>query len=430
MRPRRDVVDDIRVFLAEAQDRRVLEGLSFVLHRLVSTKDEPALLSAIASTYNECALEGKPAPAQMNAFLELMLLNSRPLSFDALVDLKVALRKERAFGAVEKVIALIEEAVARRSPVISRWHADPASDMLGWMAWEDEHVAQSLNVLVQPFWQLRSHEFSQPYGRNVVHLNNVANSLSVFVVASTLAGCSMSKSTGAKVAARWVRVAKLLQEMGNFHMLFAIQCGLCKHQLERLPNLIAGRERRVKQQLDELFDPNDRFQKVAALWCERAGRAPTVVAVFWLVQKALLLEENPLRDTKSGRLNAAALLAAYNAFHVLRQAQSVPAATSPANLPAECGWYFLEIARAFRDGDEMNDRLYALSDKVKGDSSSDRSSSPSNKTLLRSKTEKAFRKLSLEDMMPLEDEEMALPARHSSSAPVLQHVARTLQRED
>jgi hypothetical protein len=188
------VVEDVRMFLLDSdsvEEKKCVEGLSYVLHRLVP--DEEPVLQVVVAAYNEFALEGTAATPRLNAFVQCLIQNGRPLSFDALVDLKVALKKERAFGKVERIFALIEQAMAHRAPVISRWHADPAADLLGWMEWEDEHVAQSLNVLVEPFWQLRAHEFSQPFGRNVQHLTDVGNSLSVFVVASTLAGCSVSK---------------------------------------------------------------------------------------------------------------------------------------------------------------------------------------------------------------------------------------------
>jgi hypothetical protein len=325
-------LEDVRLFLLCRQDDKVLSGLSYALHRLLPGQ-KAALLRVFMEQFDESIAAGVPAPAQLVGFIELMLRNGRLLPLDSLLDLKVALRRDRSSDRGDRALALIERAISYQSPVMSRWHSDPAADLLGWLQWDDLHMAKSLDALVQPFWQLRAHEFTLPYGPNVLHLNDVANSLSVFVVASTLAGCSISKTTGSAVAARWLSIAKHLLDGGNFHALFAVQCGLCKHQLQRLPGLITGRERRFKRQLDELFDPGDRFQKSAALWTERAGRLPTVVAVFWLVQKAQLLLENPLYEPATQividgdalrRINVDALLAAHNTFDVLYRAQSVP----------------------------------------------------------------------------------------------------------
>ncbi len=431
------VVEDLRVFLTCPQDARTLEGLSFVLHRLVSQEEENSLSRMIVAKYNENALEGVSSP-QLNQFVFFMLQHSRLLSFDLLIDLKVALRKERPGELVDSLIFLIEQSLSRRSPVMSRWHSDPASDVLGWMAWSDDQIAASLNNLSLPFWQLRAHEFSLPFGHNLTHLNEIANSLSMFVAASILVGCVVSKTTGAVVASRWVKVCKLVLAMGNFHILFAIHCGMQKHQVERVPvSLFAGREKTFKKEMDDLFNPCDRFETACNMWTNRAmAREPTVLCVFWLVQKATLLEESPLHQARN--FNVDAFHAAYNTFHVLHLAQSIPPLPLDARLSPECSWYFLEVARSFKARENLEERLYALSDKLKLEQGPDHirsnaKSMPKLSALSRSRPDEIPRRISLGEILPeivpstppgdgpssmLQVQQHAKP-KHHSSAPVL-----------
>ena len=388
----------VRIFLINKQNDKSLEGLSYAIYRIAPIEKVIEMLIV--------SLDDIFDKLQIYKFILLLLQNSKLITFDLLTDLKIAMRKQKHHENVIKILKFIDTGLARKSPIISRWNASPCADILDWMKWNNDDIGSSLYSLSLPFWQLRSHDFSTGSGYNLEHLNNIANSLSMFVATSIIMAYTVSKSMASTVASRWLNIAKYMLDKGNFHLLFAIHCGLCKHQLERLPNIISRRDYVFKNELDQLFEPNDRFQRVSELWNEQAGIQPTIIAVFWLVQKSTLLQETPLFDTSCDGINISALHATYNTFHILHLAQSVPP-HEMNNTPPECNWYFLEVARGFKSCDQFEEYLYSLSDKVKTEG---------NKSISVFRSKSLPRKLSLDtDILNLKHRS----AKHSVSAPLL-----------
>lgn len=172
-------------------------------------------------------------------FILSLIECARPFSLDSLIDLKVVLRRVSSKASpelAEKLLNEISFQIDFKSPVLGRWQADPCGDMLGWCSkWKDQEIANALTKICEPFFRLRAWEFqvSSKKGPHLIHLNNCANALSYFVTGSVLVGCMLSKKMGLHVVSRWIGVMELLLQMGNFHMLSAIDAGLKKHQLDR-----------------------------------------------------------------------------------------------------------------------------------------------------------------------------------------------------
>jgi hypothetical protein len=258
--------------------------LQFVLHRFVNTvEDECRLISFIEEQMEE-------NETSVDFFLEFFLSVIRyawPLRLDSLLDLKMSFRKFAANATPEllnDVLMVIQQQIVFESPILARWSAEPYDDMLGWMNWTDSEIANALTSICEPFFRSRAWEFgSEHLGPHLQHLNHVANALSMFVTASILVGCAISKKDGRSVMSRWICVLDSLLKLGNFHMLHAVFTGLRKHQVDRLSflqeNLSSG-SRKTKKKMDELFDPQDRMTNLSKLWLNRSGHEPTIMSVF------------------------------------------------------------------------------------------------------------------------------------------------------
>ena len=174
----------------------------------------------------------------MLEFVLSLLECARPFRLDSLLDLKMVLRKASANARPElaaQVMDVVTAQIQFKSPVLGRWQADPLSDMLGWCKWKDAELANALTNICEPFYRLRAWEFqaSGAKGPHLKHLNDIGNALSYFVTGSVLVGCMVSQKEGCNVVGRWIGVMEHLLQLGNFHMLGAIDAGLKKHQLDR-----------------------------------------------------------------------------------------------------------------------------------------------------------------------------------------------------
>lgn len=68
-------------------------------------------------------------------------------------------------------------------------------------------------------------------------------------------------------------------------------------QIDRLKFLAKGISRKhskAKKEIDDLFSATDRMRLLKAEVATLVGKAPLIPCVFWLVQKASLLQETPL----------------------------------------------------------------------------------------------------------------------------------------
>jgi hypothetical protein len=342
--------------------------LHFVLHHLVKpVEEEDAFINHIRTQLED-------DHNMVNFLFEFCLCVvclAFPLKVDSLIDLKIVVRKHSPIakhGLGEKLLNEIQKQIVFESPILGRWSADPWNDMLGWMKWADVEVANALTSICEPFFRLRAWEFSsKPIGPHLQHLNNVANALSMYVSSSILVGCAISQKEGSNVAGRWIGVMEHLFKLGNFHMLYAVAMGLGKHQVDRLSFVwenLTSKASKTKKKMDRLFDPTDRMSKVSKMWLSRAGKEPTIISIFWLVQKATLFEETPLLIGVDHKINPDALVASENIFGQLAKMQSV-SYPSLCCLEETC-WFFLQIHRSVsKFADVADDKLYSLSDNAK-----------------------------------------------------------------
>ena len=100
-------------------------------------------------------------------------------------------------------------------------------------------MAVALTVLCQPFFHLRCSELGEktPHGesKHVRDLTLKFNAACCYVTLTVLVGAySSQKGTAARVVEHWLDVADQLLKLRNYHMAFAVQAGLAKHQVDRL----------------------------------------------------------------------------------------------------------------------------------------------------------------------------------------------------
>jgi hypothetical protein len=122
------------------------------------------------------------------------------------------------------------------SPVLGRWRSNisPRSNIFAWLSWDVEQIGAALTAMCLPFFRLRAHEFDEKRpGKHLKDLNMRYNSVSLFVALSVLSASVVAKKQGILAMEKWIDVALNLRERRNYHMLFAIQNALEKHQVER-----------------------------------------------------------------------------------------------------------------------------------------------------------------------------------------------------
>ena len=257
----------------------------------------------------------------------------------------------------------VEESADSFSPVLGRWRSEitPRSNIFLWLPWEAERIGAALTAMCLPFFRLRAWEFDEKRpGKHLRDLNLRYNTVSMFVATSLLAACVASKKQGIAAAEHWLDVAANLRERHNYHMLFAVQNALQKHQVDRVKFLtksVSRRHAKFRKEMDALFDATDRMRQVKAeVAAVAAAKQPLIPCVFWLVQKAALLQESPVR-TGEGALNTQRVAAAVNIFADLASMQETK--YSSLREDEQMLWYLMRLER-----DEMasEEDLYRLSD--------------------------------------------------------------------
>jgi hypothetical protein len=265
----------------------------------------------------------------------------------------------------EKCMPKVQKGIDDHSPVLGRWRANnsPRSNMFFWLERTPEQVAVALTAMCLPFYRLRPCEFSEKNpGKHLKDLNLRYNSVSKFIALSILCSAVASKKQGIAAMERWIETGRYLREMRNYHMLFALQNALAKHQVDRLSFLERGISRKykaVKKDFDELFSVKDRNKLFLKELAEFTGKEPLIPCVFWLVQKATLLQETPLW-TGEGEFNVQRVTSAINIFAdiTLLQEKKYP----PLREEEQILWYLMRLER---DDLISDDELYVLSDAAK-----------------------------------------------------------------
>ncbi len=197
-----------------------------------------------------------------------------------------------------------------------------------------------------PFYRLRAFEFDEKKpGKHLKDLNLRYNSVSSFVTKAILCAAVQSKKQGIAAIEKWLEIASDLWSRRSYHMLFAVQNALQKHQVDRLDFLFAAankKAQKTKSKLDKLFSPQDRMAQLIAELNANVGVHPMIPCIFWLVQKATLLKETPV-FLASDALNLDRVTAANNIFSNMAKMQEMRYA--PLQEDEQILWYFMRIER-------------------------------------------------------------------------------------
>jgi hypothetical protein len=234
--------------------------------------------------------------------------------------------------------------------------------VLGWIDYPIEEICYALTEMCMPFYRLRSFEFEEgQLGKHLKELNLRYKSVSTFVTESVLAASVLSKRRGIATVERWLEVAAGLHQSLNYHMLFAVQNGLQKHQVDRLDVGISKKHAKIKTKIDLLFDATTGMAMMKKEINENVAKLrPMIPCVFWLLQKALLLKESPL--FVDNQLNLDRINAARNVFKDMATMQSCPYPKQQVN--EKVLWFFMRIERKLSDFLD-DESLYVLSDAAK-----------------------------------------------------------------
>ena len=348
---------------SDAQAKAVLVGLPLVMHDMLAHGDEEVLFTAVKTRLADKG-NAKETDALL-AFLASWCLSGRSIS-GALLDSMLSLVQAQPDSAAKTLcLARIARAQDDFSPVLGRWRSNisPRSNLFVWLRWEPAQIGAALTSMCLPFFRLRANEFNEKNpGKHLKDLNLRYNSVSKFVALSVLSAAIVSKKQGIAAVERWLDVAVNLRERRNYHMLFAVQNALEMHPVSRLSFLFKGASKKhtkAKKEIDQLFSATDRMKRLKAEIAAVVGKDPLVPCVFWLVQKAALLQETPTL-TADGKLNEQRVLAATNIFADLAPMQDKR--YPPLREDEQILWYLMRLEREDLCSEED---LYKLSDAAK-----------------------------------------------------------------
>lgn len=274
-------MESLRIFLMAKLDisakgsdcKQNFESFSFIVHDFLATRDiEQAFVQCLDETLIDEGDSKSRVSRLVFYLIEMWLTRGKPPHFDTLLDLKVLLRRRGGDCDTSKIIREMVDSLLSPEPatVPGRWKSvSPQEDLLFWLNWEIDDIVIVLTEVCLPFYSVRAWEFAPPaFGPNVQDLNCRANSLTLFVASSTLVACAVSRKMGVFVAEKWLSITTGLRELQNYHMLFAVQMGLSKNQIDRqhwLWDSLPRKAQKIKAELDALFDPLSRFSHINAL---------------------------------------------------------------------------------------------------------------------------------------------------------------------
>jgi hypothetical protein len=348
---------------SDPQAKAVLVGLPLVMHDMLAHGDDDILFEAV-KTQLEANREAKKGEALLE-FLAAWCLSGRSMSGGLLERMQSLVLGQVDSTAKFQCLARISRAQDDFSPVLGRWRSNisPRTNLFVWLRWDPAQIGAALTCMCLPFFRLRANEFHEKNpGKHLKDLNLRYNSVSKFVALSVLSAAIVSKKQGVTAVEHWLDVAVNLRERHNYHMLFAIQNALEMHPVSRLSFLFKSASKKhtkAKKDIDQLFSATDRMKKLKAEVADLVGKAPLVPCVFWLVQKAALLQETPML-TADGKLNELRVLAATNIFVDLAPMQDKR--YPPLREDEQMLWYLMRLEREELCSEED---LYKLSDAAK-----------------------------------------------------------------
>jgi len=359
----------------DVERRALFLGIPLIVHEVVETDQE---LFQVCAEYMRRMDVSAIHKFHLLEFFTAWCTKGRPLATALLKEMELLVRDMADTPARSKCLETVEKSLDSFSPVLGRWKANlsPRSNLLAWLDWDAEAIAVALTAMCLPFYRLRSDEFDEKTpGKHLKDLNMRYNSVTKFVTASVLAAAVISKKLGIQAVEKWLETAKELHERRNYHMLFAIQNGLQKHQVDRLDliwHAMSKKHFKIKAKIDALFSAADRMAPLLAELADNVGKHPMIPCIFWLVQKATLLKETPVLGA-DGRLNADRVVAATNIFRdmMIMQEQRYP----PLREDEQVLWYLMRLEREGKDASLSEDELYKLSDAAKKHNSRSRANS-------------------------------------------------------
>jgi hypothetical protein len=207
------------------ESKAVLLGVPLVMHDLFGPDDDAVLFQAVRGHANqELVLD----------FVAAWCSTGRLLS-PANLDVMHAFVLAQPDSAAKKTcLERVDRAIDSFSPVLGRWRSNisPRSNIFAWLVWDVEQIGAALTSMCLPFFRVRAHEFDEKKpGKHLKDLNLRYNSVSMFVATSVLSAAVVAKKQGIVAMEKWIDVACNLRERRNYHMLFAIQNALEKHQV-------------------------------------------------------------------------------------------------------------------------------------------------------------------------------------------------------
>ncbi len=347
----------------DAEAKNVLLGLPLVMHDLLGAGDDDLLFAAIQERLGSTAGSGEVE--LLLRFIAAWCLSGRSMTGPLLDALQKFVEAQGESAAKKECLARIGVAQNDFSPVLGRWRSNisPRSNLFVWLQWDTAQIGAALTCMCLPFFRLRAFEFDEKRpGKHLKDLNLRYNSVSRFVAVSVLSAAIVSKKQGIVAVEKWLDVAANLRERRNYHMLFAVQNALEMHQVERLKFLFKGVSKKhasIKKSIDQLFSATDRMKLLKQELASVVGKEPLVPCVFWLVQKAALLQETPVL-TGDGKLNGQRVLAASNIFVDLAPMQEKR--YPPLREDEQILWYLMRLEREVLCSEED---MYKLSDAAK-----------------------------------------------------------------
>ena len=244
-----------------------------------------------------------------------------------------------------------------------RWTPDPSCCVLNW---ETEAIAVALTAMVAPsFFNLRPDDFGRKQ-QNLVDMTLRFEAVARYVALTIMEASLDGLKRATQMATLWIDVGNdLISTLHNFHMGSAVQAGLCKHYLERIPiwDDVSSAVSRKKLFLDVLCSPESRMAGLRAAQDEaKAKRVPGMIpAMYWFVQKTELLVEAPLYRKSGERLNSRYFRSAGKIYGDLSEMQELRYPNSLLK-EDEIFFFFMDLERTQVLDD---DALYEISDRAK-----------------------------------------------------------------
>ena len=345
--------------------KAIIRGIAAASQFYLKREEDSAVFGLkVLRFVRQTALEKPMLCSNALVFFEQWLSRGKRLPVAELEEMESIVQSLPTSPHQKKCLEAVNAEISFFPRVVGRWNADDRP-ILRALEWRSEHIARALTAMCAPcFSDLRPYEFVDK-GQNVADLTLRFRTISEFVTETVICAAIEGPKAASKAITKWLNVTSHLLEMHNFHMTFAIQAGLCKHQVDRLVPLfdkLSSSANRKKLALDAMFSAENRMRiLIDAQLDAKKHKVPGMIpCIFWLVQKAELLLETP-KQKDDGSINDKFFEAASHIFGDIREMQMC-AYDKTMLREDEIMFYFLELERQER---KTEDELYEMSDIAK-----------------------------------------------------------------